>query len=186
MVELQELLVVTAEICNRTLSDAAVAAITEGLRGYQLFEISNAIIDLRRSGKFPSILEIENKICPNVSSRQEASVLANKLLGAVSQHGYVWTTRLNSDFYKTGSFEGDFRAELGDVAWEVIKLMGGWGPFCESCNSTDQGILRAQLRELIESVVAKAGAGNLDKALALPGKVNLPKELLGAIKEMPK
>lgn len=88
------------------------------------------------------------------ASKADAGAIALSLIGAVKRHDYTWSLQLDKRGWKTGSFEGDFKAELGDVAWEVVRLAGGWSMFCGSFwDCGNETAFLAQIRDAIEHVL---------------------------------
>lgn len=87
------------------------------------------------------------------ASRADAGAIALSLVGAVKRHDYTWTMRLNTP-YVGGSFEAEFRNELGDVAWEVVRMAGGWSMFCGTFHDCgNETAFLAQIRDATEHVL---------------------------------
>ncbi len=136
-----------------------------------------AIIKNRRSrDPFPSIADIRDVIEPKIDPRLQAADVASRIMSAVPKFG--------SGRYQSGDGLKELHAKvkehIGELGWEVVKVMGGWFRVCEQLEDTDTGTFRAQVRELAESTYRRAEAGLLNQLPALPaprGKDSEPKQL---------
>jgi hypothetical protein len=140
------------------LSDDQVRMYAEDCGHYSAVSIDRAIKFWRQNPKHNrmplpgQLLEIMG----GGESKGNASAIALTLVGAIKRHDYSWGSMTQAKFYKHGSFEADFRAELGDIAWEVVRMAGGWSQICGSFwDSGNETAFKAQMRDTIEHVIAK-------------------------------
>lgn len=169
---LMECIVHTAMYYDRQLTPAVVRMMADDLSSYDTDAVLNAYKAYRTNGKnraFPLPSQIIEML-EGGNSKGNANALATKLIAAVKRHDYTWPNQLGIAPYKTGSFEGDFIQELGEEAWHVVSLHGGWGRFCESFWSSNEATFRAQLRDLCEDTFEKVKVGAL-----LPGPTDRPR-----------
>lgn len=154
---IQECILNTAQYYGRALTGSVVAMMADDLAGYPAESVLEAFARYRRNGKnrfFPLPAQIIEVLEGGTSARSSASALALRLIGAIKIHDYTWPQMTQPKFYKRGSFEADFRAELGDVAWDVVQMAGGWARFCGSFyDSGNETAFLAQIRDAIEHVV---------------------------------
>lgn len=113
--------------------------------------------------KFPMPADIRAKILPELSTKDNAIDAVNAAIACVSKFGYT-----NAEAAKN---------KMGDLAWEAVQRFGGWKQLCETLSFENEGIIRAQLRELTEVVFKKSQRGELDQAPKLPEN-NLIKNLV--------
>lgn len=147
-----------------SLSDQQIQLYAEDCSEYSADAIGLAMKAWRRNPKHSrlplpgQLLELMN----GSNSRLSATAIATNMIAAVQRHDYTWPQQLNKSAYRTGTFGGDFRAELGEAAWEVMRAYGDWAKFCEAYKeSNNETAFKAQLRDLIESVVEKRRSGDL-------------------------
>lgn len=60
------------------------------------------------------------------------------------------------------------RVSMGSLAWLVVERSGGWRRLCEESGHSDAGIMRAQLRDIAESLHRKSERGELHRKADLP------------------
>lgn len=87
---------------------------------------------------------------PKFVAREAASLI----LGAISRHG--WCNPKEARTY------------MGELAWKVTEMQGGWAEICESTTNQNKVHLQAQWRDLAEAILAKP-AGSFDQPPGLPG-----------------
>ena len=107
-------------------------------------------IQKAESSFFPiPIHKILHSIRPPVKEIDHAKVIASRIWDAIATFGY--------DRAK------DAREYIGEEGWETVRADGGWSGICESSGLGDKGIIKAQLRELAESLARrkKAGLGDI-------------------------
>jgi hypothetical protein len=93
-------------------------------------------------------------INPTPSAQGEAVEVMNRIWEAIGKFGWP-----NPDGAK------EFIGELG---WTVVQRYGGWAALCNEANSSEAGIMKAQLRESVKSVSERSKAGVLHIPPALP------------------
>jgi hypothetical protein len=134
-----------------------------------------------------------------VSNEDQATQIAALLIKAVVDHGYRWnvgswcicTLDGVKDCRKT--FQGKDTIYLewehaalsvfGRVGLTIVNRYGGWERFCENVNSSHDGVIRAQIKNLATSLlntVEKTGS------FEVPLSLNPSKEsvLIGNVLEM--
>lgn len=151
---------------GRQIGDGAISMMADDLEPYGFEAISEAAKKYRTNPKnrtFPLPASLIELINPKViTQRQSAIDLADKLISAVKKNDYTWNNRLNTK-YTGGSFKDEFKSELGEISWIVVNRFGGWNLFCEAMWATNEGMFKAQLRDLVDSIIAKHEAGLLDE-----------------------
>lgn len=154
-----------------SLSDVQVRMYAEDCENYPARAIGEAMTSWRRNPKHLR-LPLPGQLLQLIdggTSRSNAAAIALSLIGAVKKHDYTWPMMSQPKFYKTGSFEGDFKQELGEVAWEVVRMAGGWSSFCGSFwDCGNETAFRAQIRDAIEDVIEKKRNGDHRNLTALP------------------
>lgn len=174
--DIKKLWAALAAYFQLTLSDAQIQMYAADCAHYSAEAIGRAMKSWRmnpKHGRMPLPGQLLESMGGG-SSRSCASAIAISLIGAIKRHDYTWPALTQPKFYETGSFEGDFRKELGDVAWDVVKLAGGWPMFCGSfwdCGNDTAFI--AQIRDAIEHVIGRNrgqvhAIGENKSAAALP------------------
>lgn len=103
---------------------------------------------------FPLPAHIREKILPKLNEKDNAIDAVNTLIGCVSKFGYT-------------NPNGAEKA-MGELAWETTKRFGGWNKLCETLCIENEGMIRAQLRELAQVVSKKSMRGELDETQSLP------------------
>lgn len=161
--KIKETILLTGMYYGKDLPQPVLAMMAEDLKSYPAETVEAAYAAYRRNGRnrtFPLPAQILD-IIEASSVIGGSSVLATKLIAAVKKHDYTWPLALNPAAYQTGSFKGDFIAELGEEAWHVVALHGGWGRFCESFWNSPEGTFKAQLRDVCEGFSEKRKAGEI-------------------------
>jgi hypothetical protein len=107
--------------------------------GYDSLCLALDKIILERSSRdpFPSIKEISEKLDIKISDADQAVFQANRILSSVSRFGWNNSTLA--------------RNHLGENAWKVVHLMGGWEKLCQSITLENIGMFRAQMRDLYKA-----------------------------------
>lgn len=109
--------------------------------------------------KFPYPADLRQKLNPTINERDMAVDAVNMAIMCVSKYG--WT---NPEGAKT---------KMGELAWETVKRFGGWEHLCGNLNAENEGIMRAQLRELAQVVMKKSIRGELDETQNLPTRFDV-------------
>lgn len=138
---LKEALVITADICGRQLSDAAIRAYAEDLACHDYPKVIGALKILRKKGRFPSIGEVENIISPELSQKDEALEISGNIVKAMSKFG--WSNPQEAEAF------------IGELGWETVKRFGGWRHLCGTINSENQSYLVNQLNQILESMIRR-------------------------------
>jgi hypothetical protein len=145
-----------AEACNRTFSDDTLKAFAHLLRDLPLAAVLRQFTLAMGDGRFPSMNSVRAAVLGSVDDRDEAQDIADRILAAIPRFGGYRAT--------------DARTHLGEAAWEVVARFGGWEQVCK-VTDRELGTLRAQMRDCARAVLAKARAGALGAATALPNPV---------------
>lgn len=145
--------------------------------GLTFEQISTSIKIYRRdvkNARFPLPAVLIEILKPSQPSAREVGVeVAQRIIRAIKRHGYTWNW---ADGYRPFlTFKEAFIAEVGDLAWEVVQLEGGWTAICT--NEAEESTLHAQLRDKAASLYNKALNGKLHQ---LP---TIPKSRLDSFKE---
>jgi hypothetical protein len=90
-----------------------------------------------------------------------AADIAAGITAAIVKKGYTWEWEGGYVPHKT--FVDALRAELGDVAVEVVRRSGGWKILHDNYWEMDAGIFKAQLRGQIEAIFEMHKAGRLNE-----------------------
>jgi hypothetical protein len=186
----KECIILTAIYYGRKdLSAPVLAMMADDLVGYPADSVIAAYQAYRKNGKnrvFPLPAQIIEML--EAHTRPNPNAIVTNLIAAVKRHDYTWPLQLNKSAYQTGSFQGDFIAELGTLAWQVVEMHGGWGRFCESYwnQSKNETSFRAQLRDLIEDVADNRQSADLlpftrKPELAPPPKDDGPTHILSIL-----
>ena len=142
----------------------------EALNREELTRIGSMAVS--RLNTFPSIrelLEFAGK-APRTDDDVGREV-AERIWAAVERFGY--TPGLNLE---------KVRQAIGEVAWEVVRLGGGWNSVCASASYDTKTTQLAQWRELAQSLQRKARSG---EALDAPPKFDvLPQRVADQLKAL--
>lgn len=153
-----------AELNGRTLSQSAMIMLVNSLEDLDFFAVKKVLSDwMRFENRFPMPADIRAKIMPELSTKDNAIDAVNAAIACVSKFGYT-----NAEAAKN---------KMGDLAWEAVQRFGGWKQLCETLSFDNEGIIRAQLRELTEVVFKKSQRGELNQSPKLPEN-NLIKNLV--------
>lgn len=102
-----------------------------------------------RFDQFPSIREL--LLLAGEAPRTDEDVgreVAERIWGAIERFGYTDGLKLER-----------VRAAVGEVAWEVVRLAGGWRSVCNTASYDNATTLKAQWRELAQGLSRKVRAG---------------------------
>jgi hypothetical protein len=155
--QLKALIVATALYYGQTIPDNVLALYVEDLADLPFLGVAAAIRDVRRDPKttrFPLPAVIRARLMPAPSDEGEAQEAVSRLIAAVSKFGWVQPKAA--------------REFMGELAWTVVEREGGWSNVCSELNESNIGMLRAQWRDLAESLSARSRAGTLNTPPALP------------------
>ena len=167
--EIIKLLIYTGEYYGRTLSDGAISMMANQLSEFGLEAVKSALNKYTLNPKnrsFPMPAQLIAIIKPEIETRSiedEASMLANKIWGAISKYGY--------------SNPEQAQNYLGTVGWEAVTLQGGWISICQNSDPSKQGMWVAQMRDLISSISKKP----IEKTIAIENQTNFVTSKIGEI-----
>jgi len=114
------------------------------LRGFQI---------RAKKGLFPAIGEFSDKLDPPVSDKREAIEAANRIIEAVGTYGAY-------------NFEAA-KEHIGELGVLVVERFGGWPDLCKNLNAENMVGIRAQLRELGETMIYREKQGRREIPPAL-------------------
>lgn len=115
---------------------------------------------------FPLPSKLLAIIKPPMNEKDEAQEVSNLIMSCVLKCGYT-----NPETAKQ---------KMGDLAWQVVQQFGGWKHLCETCTNENEGMLRAQIRGLAESVSKRARRGEIGVIPALPSSSIEIKQLVNS------
>lgn len=171
--QLKALWIGLAHYYSTEISDETVRMYAEDCAHYSAAAIGRAMKSWRMNPKHGR-LPLPGQLLESMgggSSRSNASAIAIALIGAIKTRDYTWPQQLDGRAWKTGSFEGDFKHELGEIAWEVVRMAGGWPKFCDSFwDCGNETAFVAQIRDAIESVITT----NRGQVLSLNAEKSIP------------
>lgn len=154
-IKLAEILLARAEIAGKSLSRPAVAMMIEDLADLP-FDRVFAVLSTwgRISSEFPHPAKIREKIAPQENDLDDGRDIASKVIGSVS---------------KFGSYQAESaRRYIGEIGWECVMRMGGWGTICAELTEESKGVFFAQVRDLAVTLKKKALNGTLNKPQDFP------------------
>lgn len=152
---IKEQIILLAAFAGRDMNQMLLDGYMKAIADLDHESVFRALCDwLKTSKGFPHPSDIREKVKPEINPADDAQLVANLILAAIGKHGHT-----NADRAKT---------MIGDLAWETVKLMGGWKHLCEVIDNENEGMYRAQMRGLAETVRRKSMRGELHLAPALP------------------
>jgi len=164
-------LLALATISGKELNEMALNAFIEALSDLEPSAVLASLQDWLRTGKgFPYPADIRAKVMPDLDPKDNAIDAVNRIITAIGRFGYT-NPKQARDF-------------IGELGWETVERFGGWLHLCENVNSENEGMFRAQLRELAVVVSKKSMRGELDKSPALPDRTNVQQIISGAMKRI--
>lgn len=150
------------EYYSKELTPSQIDMFSDDLMSLSPTELTQAIISYRRNPEnkfFPLPGQLIGIIRPTITATDEANEVASAIINAVGKDGHTNPERA--------------KQRIGELAWEVVVRFGGWKHICESLNPQNEGVFRAQIRGLAETVSKKALRGELDQKPALPQSRNV-------------
>lgn len=145
------------EYYSKQLTETQLRMYAEDLSAYAVNDISEAIKKYRCNPAnefFPLPAKLITLIKPHMDDKDNAIDAVNRIIAAVSRFG--WTNSQSAKEF------------MGELAWETCNRFGGWKSLCETLCGENEGILRAQLRELAGVVAKKSMRGELNLVPSLP------------------
>jgi hypothetical protein len=159
--ELAHILTITAQACNFALDAWGLSIYVDDLERFPVEQVKVVLRDAFRRRKMPSVVEIIEALegkPPELTTRDEASEVADRIAAAIERDGYTNPTRA--------------RERIGELGWVVVEQCGGWSVLCRSVESYDQlPTFKAQWRTSAEAAAKKAKLGRLGEPPALPAPV---------------
>ena len=157
-------LVATATLAGFQLEEWGLRLQLDDLADLPAEGVLTVLREAYRERKFPTTKEICDRVLGRVDDKDEAQDCADRIIEAIPRFGSYRST--------------EALAHLGELASEVVKRFGGWAELC-NVQSKDLPTMRAQLRDSARSILAKAKAGTLGVATALP-KPSMPTQGLNS------
>lgn len=177
---LKKNLVSMSAMYGRKLDDDVLRLYVSALNSYSIEQLQKAFAEIMTDPKIktmPIIADILQKLNPTMTDRDDGVVIANKIFSLVQRKGRDWehspTFHDGEGFYiGNGKYFADFgsalKEELGDLGYEVVRRMGGWLSCCLAFNNSDHAVVKAQIRDLSETIKRMAKAGQLAQMPTLP------------------
>lgn len=156
LVTLKKFLLANAMYFGQEIKDTVLQMYAEDLEDLPLDGVVQAIKALRRDPKtfrVPLPAQIRARLCPPVTDEHEAVEASARIWGAIATFGWP-----NPD---------GARDHIGPLGWQVVERMGGWRSICDESNDAGPS-MRAQMRELAKSIIARTAAGIADVPPGLP------------------
>lgn len=158
IIQLKKLIIAMSLYYGQTLQDQVVALYAEDLSDLPFDRVVQVLKEVRRDPKttrFPLPAVIRQRIAPEKRDPEtEALEASNRIVEAVAKIGPYQSERA--------------RAFIGELGWLVVQREGGWMNLCETLTNDNQGMLKAQWRNLAKALWHRAELGQLDEAPALP------------------
>lgn len=154
--QLKALIVATSLYYGQKIPDEVLGLYVEDLVDLPFAEVALAIKEARRDPKttrFPLPAVLRVRVNPETDPETEAVEAVGRIVQAVTRIGPYDSSRA--------------RRVIGDLAWRVVELEGGWETVCEVLTYDNMGQLKAQWRNLAKAQYTRARAG-LSAAPALP------------------
>lgn len=150
-----------AEYYDKTLTENQIEMFVEDLSVLTQDELNYAISRYRRNPDnsfFPLPGKLIALVHPVITEKDEAQDASHLIIAAVSKFGYTNPSPA--------------RMYMGELSWQAVQRMGGWKHLCEILTPDNEGMIKAQIRGLVEVVSKKAKLGQLETTPALPEKIS--------------
>lgn len=155
-VQIIKTLMIMADLFEREISEEAAALLVSDLSEYPEDRVLHALTRCRKElSRFPTVSDIVDRIAPEERPETKAVLIAHSIVEAVSKDG--WT---NPDRAKE---------RMGEEAWRVVSMAGGWNTVCETLTDRNKPTLIAQWRDLAAAVLAGKRESSPTPRLAGPG-----------------
>jgi hypothetical protein len=146
---LKEIIIMTANYYNRTLSPQVLEMYVEDLSGHDDLAIINAYKAYRRDPKnktFPLPAQILEIVSPQLSKETQAQEIASRIVHAIPKFGY-------NGFAQMAEY-------VGPIGVEVVRSFGGWAYICENHGAAlDPGQFFAQARDKVKAKLEIQASG---------------------------
>ena len=145
---------------NQMILDGYMRAVSDLDQGLVL----KSLRDWTKTGKgFPQPADIRARVMPEIDGRDEGLEVSNLIIKCVCRFGYTNPKAAQE--------------AMGDLAWEVVKSIGGWKHICETLDFNNETIFRAQVRDTAQALSKRAKRGELNQTPELP-KSNAVSDLI--------
>ena len=157
--EVHHAMVVTAlaEYYNRVISATVLSMYVEDLMVLSVGELQQAAKLYRNDPAnkfFPIPAALISLVRPEQTAQDAANEAASNIIRCLSEDGHTNAVRA--------------QAKMGELAWAVVKRMGGWTRLCEEVQIRDIPTYRAQFRELAATLHRKESMGLSQSLPELP------------------
>lgn len=143
-----------AKVCDYHPTPELIALYDRALRkfGYDraITAIEEAVIERRGNERMPSIGDLVARCAPQVLDVDKAIDVAGRIWTAISRFGQYSAA--------------DALSWIGPIGAYVVEHNGGWQRICETAQTKDIGIWRAQLRDHAAAAIRLHKAGVLGSA----------------------
>lgn len=153
--KIKESLIALATISGKELNEVSLTAYVDALSdidGNLVLKALSSWLKTERGFPYPS--DIRAKVMPEINDNDQAVDAVNRIISAVSKYGYN-----NKD---------KAREYIGELGFETVTRFGGWVNFCQTLTKENEGVFRAQLKELAKVLCKKSLRNELEHAPALP------------------
>lgn len=113
--------------------------------------LEHVILTRNSRDPFPSVKEIRAVVIPEEDPEDGAAVIASQIYGCIGSIGP----------YAASSA----RRVLGDVAWRVVQMEGGWETLCEAVNYDNATTHKAQWRKLAAALLRREEGARVMEAI---------------------
>lgn len=165
--EIKKLIIGLAELYNEQLSANRLVLYAQVLSQFTVAQVQKAVNEIihdKTVMRFPLPAIIADKIRPSENIDAEANEAANRILQAISKHGWNHAT--------------EARSFIGELGWLVVERQGGWENLCAAVMPEQHGTLKAQWRDSAKALYHRAKQGKLHEAPKLPSEMG---ERLGGL-----
>lgn len=186
-VRIGKIWIAIGEMYGKQISQSSLSIMLRAIEDLDEQDVMNALNSWVKTSKIPrppTPAEIRNLINPVLDDKFLANDLAQRILGCVSKFGYTWDSGFFNGFDNAGkplfyfkstngvfsTFKEAVISEIGEIAWHVVCVRGGWQNLVESANLNLDTIFFAQLRDQIESSTRLARDGVDVTAIEYPKK----------------
>jgi hypothetical protein len=155
--EIKMQIVALATIAGKDLDPQGIAlnAFYEAVSDLPHDQVLRVLKDWLKTDKgFPYPSQIREKVQPEITDEDDAQDVASLIIANVGRCGYTNPEKA--------------RQRVGELGWAVVERMGGWKHLCEVLTHENEGMFRAQIRDLAETTSKRAKRGQLNEVPALP------------------
>lgn len=183
---IKELIIENAAYFDTQMNPMRLKMFAEDLLDLGVEEVNRAFAHFRNESTrktLPMPAEVKSFLKGDTNAKDEARLLSAKIIGCISQRGYVWASGImlngslifeGANGVRYGNFADSLKSEIGEAGSYAVKVLGGWTAVCERKDGT--GFLQAQIRDLCESVLVKERNGTLPLQALKPASIKEIKE----------